>query len=112
MYICTVKTREEIQETKEQITDIMDDVFAELFDESFQLKHHVGYRQIVISLTNKEKFKISTVQSKVLMLVDYLKSQYSHISYEVKSNKQMAEFKHFPLFFYKEITEFKIIITI
>ena len=107
-----MKTKTEIKEIKDEITEIMDDFFVDLFDEGFKIGHDSNWRQLSICISHKSKFKISTVQSKILMFIEYLKSQYTHISYELKSNKQKFSFKHFPLFFYKEITEFKILITI
>lgn len=108
-----MKTKQNILEIREEITELMDDFFVDLLDDGFTLKKsYDGYRTIEVSLKNEAKFKVRHIQSKVLMFIEYLKSQYCYIIYKIKNKKETIDFKHFPLFFYKEITEFKILITI
>lgn len=95
-----------------QISDNVNDIFVELFDDGFEVKENfISERNISIVISNSTKFNISKIQSKVLMFKDLFKHQYSHIHYEVGIKKQYVEFRHFPLFYFKKINYFKIKMT-
>lgn len=114
-----------LQDIKEEIEDIIDGVLVELIDDDFEVRkvfvdsdsHNFGNGRHIIDVyltKDKNGFKISEIQSKVLTLNDFMRRRYdATVSYQTMDSKSKREFHGiFPLFKYNLIKKFKITITI
>lgn len=97
---------EEVQDIKYMI----DCCLIELHDDYFDIKVNNYHNIFEITIKSNTKFKISSIQPRVLTLIDYVKScNQTIINYQADNSKI---FKAYPLFYYNNIKKFKITIKI
>ena len=96
---------EEVQDIKYMI----DYCLIELHDDYLDIKVNNYHNIFEITIKSNTKFKISSIQPRVLTLIDYVKScNQTIINYQVDNLK----LKVYPLFNFKPINRFKITIKI
>lgn len=119
--VVTLEDIQKLENVKNDIDNIIECVFAELFDDNFSISKNTHHKtrsltiDVFIGLENKSSFKISQIQSKVLTLVELMKRRYdAKIIYRTSSKSQSQEifFKQFPFFKYDTIKNFKVSIMI
>ncbi len=101
----------------EEIDNAIDGIFIDMIDMGFLLekkyycKNNVCGFEILISNNNKD-FKMSQLKNCSLTLSDYLDAKGEHKIKFITLNKQSTKesFNKFPIFNFKEVRKFKIII--